>query len=376
MTSSSNPASITIGFVGDVFLGRAVWDLVQRRGPRAPFAAMLPLLEQFDLTVGNFELCLSDGAFEEVRGRLVVPHDQAETLKHSGIEIFSLANNHIMDFGARGLQATASFLRENGFRFFGAGSDLAEAEKPLILTCKGKRIAFLGACDASLFYADRSRPGIAPLMQRRLVRRVIAAKQIADIVIVILHADLEFVSHPAPFRQRLSRRLIDLGATMVIQHHPHVVQGLEAYKDGLIAYSLGNYVFPVKGNSYQERRPGTSDSMLLAVTLNIHGDDVRIEMDPIPLRIDDDGCPVPCDATEAEQRNHALKRLSEETSHPALVRRSRFTSCKSEAKSAFMGVYYALARKDAGGAQAQLKGLLTRPENWRWMAGLLSGGRY
>src|SRR3546814_7867410 len=100
-----------------------------------------------------------------------------------------------MDFGARCLQATARFLRENGFGFVGAGSDLAEAEKPLVVTCKGKKIAFLGACYASLFYAGRSRPGIAPVMHRRLARRVVAAKRIADVVIVILHADLEFVPY-------------------------------------------------------------------------------------------------------------------------------------------------------------------------------------
>ena len=376
MNSSPNPASIRIAFVGDVFLGRSVLDLARKHGPGAPFAATRPLLEKFDLSVGNFELCLADGAFEEMRGRLVVPHDQAESLKHSGIGVFSLANNHVMDFGPPGLQATTGFLRESGFSFFGAGADLLEAENPLIVACKGRKIAFLGACDASLFYAGRNRAGIAPVKHRRLADRVVAAKQIADIVIVILHADLEFVFHPAPFRQRLSRRLIDLGATMVVQHHPHVVQGLEAYKGGLIAYSLGNYVFPVQGNPYQERHPGTAESILLGVTLNIDGEGVRIETDTIPLRIDGNGCPVPCDTAEAEQRNRALKQLSDETGHPGLIRQRRFAACKSEAKSAFLGLYYALGRKGISGALNSLKDLLTRPEHWRWMAGFLSGGRY
>jgi poly-gamma-glutamate capsule biosynthesis protein CapA/YwtB (metallophosphatase superfamily) len=159
-----------------------------------------------------------------------------------------------MDFGASGLRSIMEHLDKCGARYFGAGMTLGEAEAPLDIEIAGLRLALLGAPEFTASWASEDRPGLAPLSERRVLHRIVEAKKKCDFVIVFLHADLEFVRHPAPCRQRLCRRLIEQGADMVVQHHPHVCQGLERYGGGLIVYSLGNHVFQVRGVEYLDRR--------------------------------------------------------------------------------------------------------------------------
>lgn len=120
-------------------------------------------------------------------------------------------------------------------------------------------------------FAAAGSPGIAPLHPGFLLRQTREAAKQAKLIIVSLHADLEFTPYLSPRRIRLSRQLIEAGAHMVIQHHPHVFQGIETHKNGLIAYSLGNFVFSVNGNPYQENRPGTKESFVLQVKADKRG---------------------------------------------------------------------------------------------------------
>jgi poly-gamma-glutamate capsule biosynthesis protein CapA/YwtB (metallophosphatase superfamily) len=268
MTRSTPARGPSLGFVGDLCLSLDVINTVRHHGAEFLFERVRPLYEQLDLVVGNLECCITDeGPVEPpLRPPLSAPIDVAEALKSSGIDVFGLANNHVMDFGADGLRSTMEHLDKCGAGYFGAGMTLQEAEAPLHIEVAGGRLALFGACDFTASWASDGRPGVAPLSERRLLRRIAEAKETSDLVIVLLHADLEFVRHPAPWRQRLSRRLIKHGAAMVIQHHPHVSQGLERYRGGLIAYSLGNHVFQVNGVEYLDH-PGTHNGMLLQVDI-------------------------------------------------------------------------------------------------------------
>jgi len=375
MSKTSPAHGPSIGFVGDLCLSLDVINTVRHYGPEFPFERARPLYEQLDLVVGNLECCITDDGPNEPPQRppLSTPIDVGEALKFSGIDAFGLANNHVMDFGANGLRSTMEHLDKCGARYFGAGMTLGEAEAPLGIEIAGLRLALLGASEFTGSWALEGRAGVAPLSERRLLKRIIEAKKKCDFVIMCLHADLEFVRHPAPWRQRLCRLLIEQGADVVIQHHPHVCQGLERYGDGLIVYSLGNHLFQVRGLEYLDR-PGTDNSMLLQVDLSRRDGSIAVNAVAHHMRIDWTHRPVPCAPGEADYQRQELEELSGELLDRCAVRRVWRATCRQQICDLVFSSYYALRKR---GLVAMLKeniALLRTPEHRRWIYGFLSAG--
>src|SRR5438552_4251825 len=123
MTRTSPACGPSLGFVGDLCLSLDVINTVRKHGAEFLFERVRPLYQQLDLVVGNLESCITDqGPVEPpLRPRLNTPRDVAESLKFSGINVFGLANNHVMDFGADGLRSTIEYLDKCNCRYFGAG---------------------------------------------------------------------------------------------------------------------------------------------------------------------------------------------------------------------------------------------------------------
>jgi Bacterial capsule synthesis protein PGA_cap len=366
----------SLGFVGDICLSMDVINTVRRQGADFLFEEVRRSFDGLDLVIGNLESCITNEGPAEppLRPPLSTPTDVARALHFSGISILNLANNHVMDFGVGGLRFTLDYLDRNGSRHFGAGMTMQQAEAPLHVEISGRRVAFLGACDVTACWASDGRPGVAPLSERRLLRRVAEARETADLVVVILHADLEFVIHPAPWRQRLSRRLIRRGAGLVIQHHPHVYQGIERYMGGLIAYSLGNHVFQVHGNEYQEGCPGTAQSVLLQVDLEGTGGAPILNSTAHPLQIDRQHRPIPCDTAAAERWHRDHQQLGEQLLDPRAVRAAWRRTCRQQVSDSILGGYYTLRKKGIAAAVRQQFEILRAAENRRWIYGFLSAG--
>ena len=116
------------------------------------------------------------------------------------------------------------------------------------------RIAVINVTDASHYAARRNKPGLFALSRRRLKRTLRSVRRSVDLTIVCIHSDLEFTNYPAPWKVALSRWLVRRGADLVIHHHPHTLQGIEEFRGALIAYSLGNLVFPIHGGEYMDGR--------------------------------------------------------------------------------------------------------------------------
>ena len=151
----------------------------------------------------------------------------------------SLANNHLMDYGAEGLTTTLHALHLRGALGAGAGLTRAAARQPLFIVEQGVRIAVIACCEAQFGTAQLDRPGVAavgPWVQGAIAE----SRAQADAVVVSVHAGAELAPWPAPAMQDLYRSWIDAGATVIHGHHPHVPQGFEAYRGGLILYGLGN----------------------------------------------------------------------------------------------------------------------------------------
>lgn len=155
--------------------------------------------------------------------------------------IFALANNHMMDYGVEGLEATKAVLTKAGIPFCGAGVNLDEARQPLIVEEDGKKVGIISCCERQFGCAEIDRPGVAEkgLWLFEAVRQL---KQRSDFVIVSCHAAFEHAPFPSPKLREFYHLLIDAGADVIHGHHAHVPQGWETYHDGVIFYGLGNFV--------------------------------------------------------------------------------------------------------------------------------------
>lgn len=237
----------SLAAVGDLNFAGGLGRLILSEGPDYPWRATADLLAATDILLGNLEVPLS------LRGKVYTPkkwtlHADPRTvaaLVSGGFDVVSLANNHAMDFGPAALAETIALLDEHGIGHAGAGADLAEARAPCFIARNGLNVAFLSysLTFPTEFYAGKNRPGTAPGYENYLRADIPAARSRADLVVVSFHWSGEMYNYPKDYQRRLGRLAIDLGAGLVVGHHPHVLQGLEVYKGGLIAYSLGNFAF-------------------------------------------------------------------------------------------------------------------------------------
>jgi poly-gamma-glutamate synthesis protein (capsule biosynthesis protein) len=237
--------------VGDIMLGRTIGEMIENEGPEAPFLYTAETLRSADITVGNLECPISErGESEPKTYAFRAPVAAGEALAFAGFNLVNLANNHSLDYGPQALSDTVEILAANHIQAVGAGMNDIEAYAPAFVNVNGLRIAFLGFVDVHptdydyrTWEADPSKPGVAWAHEARVQQGVLAAKAQADIVIVLVHNGYELVGQVASQQQIIAHLAIDSGASLVIGSHPHVLQRVERYKDGLIAYSMGNFVF-------------------------------------------------------------------------------------------------------------------------------------
>jgi hypothetical protein len=234
---------LNIAAVGDIsFNGK-----IENDPSPGVFSKVEDILKNADITIGNLENPLIESG-ESVPGKCVLrgATGWADVLKQSGFSMLSLANNHMMDYGPEGLVATIKALKKAGLPFVGAGINAVEASAPLFLNVKETRIALLARSSvvvSSHCYATCTKPGVALLDVDELKNIVQRCKKESDLVILSLHWGIEHYLYPSPFQKALARNLIRSGADLIIGHHPHVLQGTEKIGKGMVAYSLGNFIF-------------------------------------------------------------------------------------------------------------------------------------
>jgi poly-gamma-glutamate synthesis protein (capsule biosynthesis protein) len=280
--------SFTVVVVGDIFLGERAVSFLEEKGVAYPFSAMGGLLRDADLAIGNLEspLTESDEPFMEKKYILKAPPWAVASLKASGIDIFTLANNHMMDYGASALDETLALLDDAGLGHAGAGATLAAARRAayfeIVVGVDKVKLAVISYSNTfpKEFYAGKERAGTAPGYQKYIKKDVKAARARADIVIVAFHWGAERMRLPKDYQRELARLSIDSGAQIVVGHHPHVIQPVEVYKSGVIFYSLGNFVF----GFYSPKEVG---GMLANVVFTKQGEGYGIESTRVvPLEVD------------------------------------------------------------------------------------------
>jgi poly-gamma-glutamate capsule biosynthesis protein CapA/YwtB (metallophosphatase superfamily) len=282
-TTAQADESISLAAVGDMMLARSIGAALVRNPLDSPFAAVADILRDADIAVGNLECAIATTGIPARKAfTFRAPPQAVSALAGAGFDVLSLANNHSLDYGAAALVQTTGSLDLADIHHVGAGLNEEIAYHPQLLTVKGVRLAFLAYVDAppegrfnkTLWAARGIKPGVAWADPERIRADVSAAKLDADVVIVLLHSGTEGSRTPNRIQRAAAHAAIDAGAALVIGSHPHVLQGVEYYGKGVIAYSLGNFVFDGFRNN---------DSAILLVTLRREG--VReLKWTPVVIR--------------------------------------------------------------------------------------------
>ncbi|MDD4990474.1 MAG: CapA family protein [Candidatus Pacebacteria bacterium] len=254
--------------VGDIMLGRGTEYMVNKYGKgdfNFLFAKIKNYLLAADLLFGNLEGSISQRG-QQVGSIYSFEFSPTSTsaLKESGFDVLSLANNHMLDYQAIALQDTLANLQQAGIDYVGAGLNeqeafslkireiypvkSAEGGAEQLNRVKGVKIGFLAFenLGPASWKAGGDKTGMAWIGWDDFgkIQEIISqSKQQVDILVVSLHAGVEYQPLPDNFQKEFTKMAIDSGADLVIGHHPHVIQPLEKYKNGWIAYSLGNFVF-------------------------------------------------------------------------------------------------------------------------------------
>lgn len=300
--------------VGDVLLDRGVARAIERsRGTSVVFKEVRGILASADLAFGNLESPVTTRC-ERRRPQAIAFRAEPRYLRaltDAGFDVLSLANNHSLDCGPTGLIEIMRRLRRVGLRWCGAGATRAEAEAPAILNVKGIRIAFVGftaIAPEGGRSMKNSGPGVALASPERLERAVTAARLEADIVVASLHWGTEYASRPGREQLELARVAVQAGASLIIGHHTHTLEGMEVIEMGgrraLVAYSLGNFAF----DSPRAIGKRVVESIVLRCRFNRSGL-VSAEIVPVIL---ENYLPRPARAREADAILARLTALSAE----------------------------------------------------------------
>jgi poly-gamma-glutamate synthesis protein (capsule biosynthesis protein) len=351
---------ITIAAVGDIMFGKDLKD-----------NPLYDILRRSTVATANLENPLTD--CEIPADKLIAlksPPSAADHLPGLGLQVVSIANNHAMDYTDKGLLDTIENVTRAGVKIVGGGKNLADALAPATIAAGTIKIAFMGvACTlpagsvssdkrpgiapirvystiAIDSAANEEQPGTSPFVHTSVVQKdletvcgaIQKAKKCADLVIISIHWGVAagwsaaFHGNLAEYQTPLGRGLIDAGADIILGHHPHVIHGIENYREKLIFYSLGNFIFQYVGDIQAERpklsrpappyrleyvdlaSPHAKESMVATISIETQESTTpKISgVEITPLELDSDGEPIESTSHQAEATLNRLRVYSEE----------------------------------------------------------------
>jgi poly-gamma-glutamate synthesis protein (capsule biosynthesis protein) len=213
-------------------------------------------MSQFDARIGTLEAAIGtslpyDTVKMEGKQNVIYARDEDFfRVTELGINLVSLANNHVYDLGAEGLANTIQMLDKHNILHCGAGMTDEEAGRPAVLNIRGQSVAVLAYCMFGNKYlghvelAGKDKPGVNPLIMDTVIADITRAKKMYDYVVVMPHWGIEYHYMPMQECVEMAYKMIDVGADAVIGGHTHKVQPIVRYKSKYICFSMGNFLFP------------------------------------------------------------------------------------------------------------------------------------
>jgi poly-gamma-glutamate synthesis protein (capsule biosynthesis protein) len=310
LIESEGTPRLSIAALGDVGIVGSARARAAHEGYASLFRVPAGALRAADVGFANLEIPVGERAW--VRdGRSPEFYQDAAVcagLASSGVRVVSIATNHTMDCGPRGLERTLEACAQAGVLTAGAGANLAAARRPAQLEARGLRLVFLAYSQTTQDAAGPSTPGIAPLDEAMIREDIAEWRPRADILVASTHWGSMYVDYPPPRVTALARAIAECGADLVIGHHPHVVQGAERVGRTLVIYSLGDGAFNARAGDFHANVASQSrlSSGVFTARLTTGGAGLDVDLH----RLDDDGIPTAVDTAEAENMIAHLRTIS------------------------------------------------------------------
>ncbi len=285
-------SSVVFDIAGDVSLAddKSVTNymLEQKNGLMDCFDdSLLDQINSSDIYIVNNEFAITEGGdpivekYYTFRGKPSV----IDELKHVGVSLVTLANNHVYDYREEGFLDTLNNLENNNMPYIGAGRNLEDAKRIVYYIANGRKIAVVNASQIEKNQnftkaATEDEPGILKCLNpTEFIDEIHAARQNADVVLAIVHWGTEYQIRYGADQEKLATQFADAGADVIIGGHPHILQGFDYIGDTPVYYSLGNFYFAL-----DEGMPADYETGLARIAI---GSDGKIEAGFIPCVFSD-----------------------------------------------------------------------------------------
>ena len=258
-------------------------------------------LQRADYRVFNLEVPLVDVRKPIVKWgpNLVAPTSSILGIKEIGVDLLTLANNHILDQDVQGLESTMKLLEDNKIAYLGVGYSLSTASKPYIIDRCGLRIGFYACAEHEFSVAEDKLPGANPYDPLYSFDHVRQLKEECDFVIVLFHGGKEHYRYPSPMLQRIFRKFAEVGADFVVAQHSHCVGCMEEYNGSTLVYGQGNFLFNMDDNEYW------NTAVLVCIEIESKG---KYRCDYIPIKKHENGI-------ELDKDNITIRGFFERSKH-------------------------------------------------------------
>ncbi len=243
--------TITISLAGDVMMDGSVRQQINKYGYDYPWEKVGDYLKDSDLAIVNLETSITTrgNKWPNKQFNFRSNPKNLDSMKAAGVDMVTLANNHVLDYSNQGLIDTIDNLKKREISYAGGGKNKKEALQGVIIEKDDIKIgvlAFSRVIPDVKWYANNNRAGIVGAYDgytQDMFKRIEEMKKEVDILILSSHWGVERSTKPRPQDIKIAKAAIDAGVDIVMGHHPHVLQGVEIYKGKPIFYSLGNFVF-------------------------------------------------------------------------------------------------------------------------------------
>lgn len=237
---------------------------------------LINILADADFRVFNLEVPLTDREtpIKKCGPNLISPTSCINGMKKLGVDLFTLANNHIMDQDVQGLERTIKVLTENNIDYVGVGNTILEARKPYIIEKDGTKIGIYACAEHEFSIAEVDKPGANPFDPLESPDHIAELKQQCDFVIVLYHGGKEHYRYPSPNLQKICRKMCEKGVDLIICQHTHCIGCEEKYNNSTIVYGQGNFLFDASDSEFWQT------SLLVSVDAEAK----RIEYIPLEKR--------------------------------------------------------------------------------------------
>ena len=213
---------------------------------------LLSLWNLADIRIFNLETPLADQKYpiKKCGPNLIAPTSAINGIKALKPALIIAANNHILDQGEKGLKSTENLFKQHEIPYVGIGDNLSEASKPHIIEKEGVKIGICACAEHEFSIANEKNPGANPFDPLESLDHIQALKKKCHFVIVFYHGGKERYQYPSPYLQKVSRKMTEKGADLVICQHSHCIGCFEKYNQSTIIYGQGNFLFDNSENEY------------------------------------------------------------------------------------------------------------------------------